>query len=115
MFPVLYQGADQLHSSTQAQIAAVKAEIIAVHRSPSLRGIVFVIRSAALVGFIDKRFGLVRSQVLPLGHPADSVLHGSVDKNAQVIGIIRKSIVRTAANNDAGALSCKVANGIEGG
>ena len=57
--------------------------------------------------------GLFRRDVLPLGYPGDAHVHGGVNENAQVVGVIRQGIVRTAADDDAGALIGNVADGIK--
>ena len=114
MLFVLHHGADELHGAAEAQEAAVDAEVIAVHGSPALGGVVLIIGGPALVGLGDEGLGLLRRQVLALGHPADPVLHRSVDEDAQMVGVAGERVVRAAADDDAGTLFGDLADGVEG-
>ena len=111
---MLHHSADQLHGTAKAEIAAVNAEVIALHGAPFLGGIVFIIGRTALVGLDDQRPGLFRRDILPLGHPLNPNIHGSVDEDAQMIGIIRQCVVRATTDNDAGTLLGDVADRIKG-
>ena len=51
---------------------------------------------------------------VPLGDTLDAHVHGGVDENAQMVGIVRQRVVRAASDHDAGALRGDVADGIEG-
>lgn len=113
MLLVCHHGLNQLHSAAQAQIAAVDAEIVAVHSAPLLGGIILIIGCTALVGLENQLTGFVRRQILALGNPLNPVFQRGTDKQAQQIGIVSQGVVRAAADDDAGALLGDVANGIE--
>ena len=113
MLLVGHHGLDQLHGPAQAQIAGIDAEVVAVHTAPLLGGIVLVIGRPALVGLEDQLAGLLRREVLPLGHALDTDLQRCADKQAQVVGIVRQGVVRAPADDNAGPLVRDVPDGVE--
>ena len=55
----------------------------------------------ALIHLLDNGFGLFRSDVIFLHHSLYAALHGSLDQDAQMVGMIAENIEAATTGDDA--------------
>ena len=104
---------NHVHGTVIAQSTAVDAEVVALGTAPALVGIIIVIAGTALVRAVHHVLCLILGDVVLRRQMTDLVRLITADENADHIRIIRKCVIRAAADDHAGFSLSQTLDGIK--
>jgi len=112
LFPELksIQLSQQCNAGFDPQCAAVEADMVMLRNAPFRVRIEPVIGTAPLILIAQTFFRCNITFTVELDDAFRAMLHVGMDEHTQAVRFFAENVVRTASDNDAGTLLCKVEN-----